>query len=67
MKIGLIGVGMVGGPLSELWASAGHEVFVSSRHPARLVAPPGGRKGLLRLQNGQNRSSYQKDISWVYI
>ena len=45
MKIGLIGVGMVGGPLSELWASAGHEVFVSSRHPARLQVPPGGRKG----------------------
>ena len=45
LRIGLIGVGMVGEPLSLLWASAGHEVFVSSRHPERLQAPAGGYKG----------------------
>lgn len=45
MRIALIGVGMVGGPLAELWAQAGHQVFVSSRHPEELVAPPNGFKG----------------------
>ena len=45
LKIGMIGVGMVGGPLSYLWSQAGHQVFVSSRHPENLTAPPGGQKG----------------------
>lgn len=36
---------MVGGQLSEMWASAGHQVFVSSRHPEQLNAPPNGFKG----------------------
>ena len=36
---------MVGGPLSQLWARAGHEVFISSRHPEALQPPAGGRKG----------------------
>lgn len=45
MKIGIIGVGMVGDPLAALWSAAGHEVFVSSRHPETLTAPRGGHKG----------------------
>ena len=45
MKIAVIGVGMVGGPLSEMWARAGHQVFISSRHPEELVAPKNGHKG----------------------
>ena len=45
LKVAIIGVGMVGGPLAELWARAGHQVFVSSRHPEQLVAPAGGFKG----------------------
>ena len=46
LKIGVIGVGMVGGPLSSLWAQAGHEVLVSSRNPSSLTAPePNGRVG----------------------
>jgi predicted dinucleotide-binding enzyme len=46
IKIGVIGVGMVGGPLSSLWAQAGHEVLVSSRNPSSLTAPePNGRVG----------------------
>ena len=37
LKIGIIGAGKIGGTLGELWAKAGHEVFLSSRHPAELA------------------------------
>ncbi len=36
LKIGVIGAGRIGGTLASLWAKAGHEVLVSSRHPERL-------------------------------
>jgi predicted dinucleotide-binding enzyme len=36
LKIGIIGAGRIGGTLAELWVKAGHEVLVSSRHPAEL-------------------------------
>jgi predicted dinucleotide-binding enzyme len=36
LKIGVIGAGKIGGTLAELWAKAGHEVLVSSRHPDEL-------------------------------
>jgi predicted dinucleotide-binding enzyme len=36
MRIGVIGAGMIGGTLGELWAKAGHEVMLSSRHPESL-------------------------------
>jgi hypothetical protein len=36
MRIGIIGAGMIGSTLAELWAKAGHEVMVSSRHPESL-------------------------------
>ena len=36
MKIGIIGTGKIGGTLAELWAGAGHELLISSRHPERL-------------------------------
>jgi 8-hydroxy-5-deazaflavin:NADPH oxidoreductase len=36
MKIGIIGAGNIGGTLAGLWAQAGHQVMVSSRHPERL-------------------------------
>src|SRR6516162_5788204 len=36
LKIGIIGTGRIGGTLAELWAKAGHEVLVSSRHPDQL-------------------------------
>jgi predicted dinucleotide-binding enzyme len=36
MKIGLIGTGNIGGTLARLWAGAGHEVILSSRHPDQL-------------------------------
>lgn len=38
MKIGIVGAGNMGGNLAELWAKAGHEVMISSRHPAELEA-----------------------------
>lgn len=38
MKIGIIGAGKMGGALAELWAKAGHEVMISSRHPDELKA-----------------------------
>lgn len=37
MKIGIVGAGNIGGTLGELWAAAGHEVMLSSRHPAQLT------------------------------
>ena len=36
LKIGIIGAGKMGGALAELWAKAGHEVMISSRHPDEL-------------------------------
>ena len=52
-KIGIIGAGRIGGALGELWAQAGHEVFLSSRHPERLAElaasiGPAARTGLPR-------------------
>jgi predicted dinucleotide-binding enzyme len=38
LKIGIIGTGRIGGTLAELWAKAGHELLISSRHPERLEA-----------------------------
>ena len=38
MKIGIVGAGHMGGTLAELWAKAGHEVMISSRHPDELEA-----------------------------
>jgi 8-hydroxy-5-deazaflavin:NADPH oxidoreductase len=37
-KIGIIGTGRIGGALARAWVKAGHEVFVSSRHPEQLQA-----------------------------
>jgi predicted dinucleotide-binding enzyme len=37
MRIGILGSGMIGGTLGELWAAAGHEIAWSSRHPASLL------------------------------
>ncbi len=37
-KIGIVGAGKMGGTLAELWAKAGHEVMISSRHPDELEA-----------------------------
>jgi 8-hydroxy-5-deazaflavin:NADPH oxidoreductase len=36
VKIGIVGAGKIGGTLAGLWAKAGHEVLVSSRHPDEL-------------------------------
>jgi predicted dinucleotide-binding enzyme len=38
MKIGIIGTGRIGSALARHWAEAGHEVFISSRHPEELQA-----------------------------
>ena len=37
LKIGIIGTGKIGGALARHWVNAGHEVFVSSRHPEELA------------------------------
>jgi hypothetical protein len=37
MKIGIIGAGDVGLTLANLWIQAGHQVFLSSRHPQKLA------------------------------
>lgn len=36
MKIGIIGAGMIGSTMAKLWADAGHEVLLASRHPDQL-------------------------------
>ena len=36
MRIGILGAGNIGGTLGRDWARAGHEVFLSSRHPDAL-------------------------------
>jgi len=36
LKIGVIGTGHIGGNLATLWAKAGHELLISSRHPEEL-------------------------------
>jgi 8-hydroxy-5-deazaflavin:NADPH oxidoreductase len=36
LKIGIIGTGNIGGALARHWVAAGHEVFMSSRHPEEL-------------------------------
>ncbi|HEX6828604.1 MAG TPA: NAD(P)-binding domain-containing protein, partial [Burkholderiales bacterium] len=35
-RIGIIGTGKIGGALAELWARAGYELLISSRHPEQL-------------------------------
>jgi len=37
-KIGIVGAGNMGANLAKLWADAGHEVMISSRHPEALAA-----------------------------
>ncbi|HET9699741.1 MAG TPA: NAD(P)-binding domain-containing protein [Burkholderiales bacterium] len=37
-RIGIIGTGKIGGALAELWAKAGYELVISSRHPEQLQA-----------------------------
>src|SRR6185503_16757046 len=37
MRIGIIGAGMIGSTLAKLWADAGHDVMLSSRHPEALA------------------------------
>jgi predicted dinucleotide-binding enzyme len=37
-KIGIIGTGRIGSALARAWVKAGHEVFVSTRHPEELQA-----------------------------
>ena len=36
MRIGTIGAGMIGSTLAKLWAEAGHDVVIASRHPDQL-------------------------------
>jgi 8-hydroxy-5-deazaflavin:NADPH oxidoreductase len=38
VKIGIIGTGRIGSALARAWIKAGHEVFVSTRHPEELQA-----------------------------
>jgi predicted dinucleotide-binding enzyme len=37
LKIGIIGTGRIGSALARHWVAAGHEVFMSSRHPEELA------------------------------
>src|SRR5437763_6070299 len=53
LKIGIIGAGHIGGTLASLWAKAGRDLLVSSRHAELLQAlvrslGPRARAGTLR-------------------
>ena len=37
MQIGVIGAGMIGSTVGELWIDAGHDVMFASRHPEQLT------------------------------
>lgn len=56
LKIGIIGAGKMGGTLAELWAKAGHEVLVSSRHPAEL-------EGLVRSLGPRARAGTPREAA----
>jgi predicted dinucleotide-binding enzyme len=56
LKIGIIGAGKMGGTLAELWTKAGHEVLVSSRHPAEL-------EGLARSLGPRARAGTPRDAA----
>ena len=36
MRNGIVGAGIIGSTLAKLWANAGHEVRLASRHPEQL-------------------------------
>jgi predicted dinucleotide-binding enzyme len=36
LRIGILGAGNIGGTLGRHWSKAGHEIFLSSRHPKDL-------------------------------
>ncbi|HSP93182.1 MAG TPA: NADPH-dependent F420 reductase [Thermoanaerobaculia bacterium] len=36
MRIGIVGAGMIGATVAKLWAEAGHDVRLASRHPGNL-------------------------------
>jgi 8-hydroxy-5-deazaflavin:NADPH oxidoreductase len=36
VRIGIIGAGMIGSTVAKLWAAAGHEIKIASRHPEEL-------------------------------
>jgi predicted dinucleotide-binding enzyme len=38
MRIGIVGAGMIGSTVAKLWADAGHEIRLASRHPESLAA-----------------------------
>jgi predicted dinucleotide-binding enzyme len=54
MQIGIVGAGMIGSTVARLWADAGHDVRLASRHPETLktlvdsLAPEGRRPHLRR-------------------
>jgi predicted dinucleotide-binding enzyme len=37
MRVGIVGAGMIGSTLAQLWVHAGHDVRVASRHPETLT------------------------------
>jgi predicted dinucleotide-binding enzyme len=56
LKIGIIGAGRIGGTLATLWAQAGHEVLVSSRHPDEL-------QGLVRSLGPKARAGTPREAA----
>ena len=55
MRIATIGAGMIGSTLGRLWADAGHEVRLSSRHPETIEVP------------GLPASSVDDAVAWAEV
>lgn len=70
MKIGILGSGLMGAKLGQLWAQCGHNVtFAYSRNPAkleRLAQASGGRSGTV-AEAVQNADAILLAVHWSRI
>ena len=58
IKIGIIGLGHIGGTLGTLWVKAGHPVLFSSRHPDELKEMVAGLGSLARAGTPAEAASF---------
>src|SRR4030095_13172741 len=74
MHVGIVGSGKIGSTLAKLWIDAGHEVLLSSRHPAELqplarkAGPAGGGSNAARSCGVRRRHAARgsdQGCSWV--
>lgn len=63
MQIGIIGAGNIGGTLATLFAAAGHDVLLSSRHPDRIADRAGGPGGRIRVGTVADAASFGEIVA----